>query len=132
METASNKYQTRNEESRFQSILAKGLKEFIYRPVLIEKGEDFERWQLPTHEDHLYAIEKYMWKGDVKINLNQQCQIGMLVEGESVEIITDKKSFTYAYAETFIIPAATENYTIRYSGKENGILLLSYVKDAFC
>lgn len=107
-------------------------KEFISHPVLIEKGESFERWQLPTHEEHLYAIEKYIWKGDVKIQLNGQCQIGMLVEGESIEIITGKKSFTYAYAETFIIPAATENYNIRHSGKDNGILLLSYVKNAFC
>lgn len=106
--------------------------ELISTPVLLEKGECFERWSLPTHEKHLYAIERYVLNGEVSINANGHCHIGMLVEGDALEINTDKLTTHFSFAETFIIPAAASNYRICHTGKSKAVVVISYVKDSYC
>lgn len=110
----------------------KVIKDLISQPVLLEKGERYERWSLPTHEKHLYAIERYVWEGELEISVNGHCHVGMLVEGDAVEISTALQTSRFSFAETFIIPAAASQYRVLHSGTNKAVMVISYVKDSFC
>ena len=56
----------------------------------------------------------------------------MLVEGDRVEVIINKKTTAFHYAETFVIPASVENYSAHYRGNAKAFLVVAYVKDECC
>jgi hypothetical protein len=56
----------------------------------------------------------------------------MLVEGVSIEVVSDGKSQIFKYAETFVIPAAVKQYQLNYQGTDTAFVVVAYVKEAAC
>ena len=105
----------------------------ISKPEVTETGYDWKKIHLPTHPDHFYSIYRYEFNTDIEIQTHNQCHILMLVEGESIELITDQGAHQiFNYAETFAIPAAAKKYKIINRGRTQAKLIVSFVKDEAC
>ncbi len=104
----------------------------ISKPRLLSEEKNYKRFELPTHAEHFYAIERYEFTGEINISTNNQCHIGMLVEGESIEIITNNIQHHFNYAETFVIPAAVNKYVVNNNSNNTAMLVIAYVKDECC
>src|SRR5690606_6743719 len=91
--------------------------QLISKPVLLERTAVFERWNLPTHPEHYYAIHRLHLNGTMTEQTDDQCHSMMVVEGDAVEVITEDESQRpsrrrFHYGGTFIIPAATGSYQL--------------------
>lgn len=105
-------------------------KEHISHPVTIEKGADWELIHLPTHRDHFYDIHRVEFDTEVEIDTNESCHVLMLVEGSAVDIeIAGQAAGHFAYAETFIVPAAAKRYKLINKGSGRAKVIKSFLKD---
>jgi mannose-6-phosphate isomerase class I len=107
------------------------VKEYLVcRPVLLEEGENFELWHLPTHENHLYDVHRIKLKrGSVTIENMNKCHVLSIVEGEALTVSTRHGiQATISYAETFVIPAAAESYTLTNDSTEEVLIVKAFVK----
>jgi mannose-6-phosphate isomerase class I len=87
--------------------------ELLSQPVLVESGSDYKVIDLPTHQEHFYAIRRLEIKSGLNVQTAGKCQIMMVVEGAGVVLeLPSGQKYYYAYAETFIVPAAIESYTL--------------------
>jgi mannose-6-phosphate isomerase class I len=103
--------------------------DLISNPKLLEEGEDWKLFHLPTHETHLYDIMRYHFNNLIEIRTNNKFHVLSLVEGQSICVeIAGLKKREFHFAETFIIPASIHDYrVISLSGKPS-ILIIAYVK----
>ncbi|WP_212004536.1 ROK family protein [Chitinophaga sp. HK235] len=104
----------------------------ISRPQLQEEWVQGKKWQLPTHPEHFYTVDRYEFSGEMRILTNGQCHICMLVEGRQLEVTAGNSTQRFQYAETFVIPAGTDTYTCHYDGEGKAMLVVAYVKDNYC
>lgn len=107
-------------------------KHLISHPFVENEWTGGRKLKLPTHPEHFYTIDRYEFTGEVSIATNGQCHCCMLVEGNSIDVITGDKQDTFSYAETFIIPASVTNYRVRSGSEEKSFLVVAYVKDEHC
>ncbi len=56
----------------------------------------------------------------------------MLVEGEKISVNNDDNSAIFHYAETFVVPAAAESYSITNKGNGKAFVVVAHVKDDHC
>ncbi|SEB11672.1 class I mannose-6-phosphate isomerase [Pedobacter hartonius] len=104
-------------------------KELISKPVVIEEAENWQVVHLPTHKDHFYDVYRLEFDGEIFRNTDDCCHIMMLVEGSAVSIETaDGTKHTYAYAETFVVPAAAGSYTLTNLGEGRARVILAFLK----
>jgi mannose-6-phosphate isomerase class I len=87
--------------------------ELISRPIFLEAQKGYELYHLPTHQQHLYDVHRYVIKTEVNVLTDGKAHVLSLVQGQQIAIIVDGDSFIYSYAETFVVPAAAKEYTIR-------------------
>lgn len=106
--------------------------ELISKQQVTTEWADGRKIELSTHKEHFYAVDRYEFTGETVIKPKGQCHICMLVEGESIEIVVGNKINVFKYAETFVIPAAVEQYTVRSLGNKKAYLVVAYVKDSSC
>lgn len=88
-------------------------REFISQPRTAAVGEGWQLIHLPTHPEHFYDVHRYDFTTRIEATTNGSPHVLNVVEGASV--ILDIDGFPpqrFAYAETFIIPAATEAYRL--------------------
>ncbi|MBC9934472.1 ROK family protein [Chitinophaga qingshengii] len=104
----------------------------ISKPQLQAEWTQGKKWQLPTHPEHFYTVDRYAFSGEVTIPTHNQCHIGMLVEGQQLEVSAGGGTQRFHYAETFVIPAGANSYTCRYDGPGEAMLVVAYVKDNYC
>jgi len=102
-------------------------------PILEAYGKNWKKIHLPTHPDHFYDIYRYEFIDEVKIDTLNQCHLLMLVEGATIELtVNDNEPQNFNYAETFAIPAASEQYKLVNKGSERAKVIVSFVKDEAC
>ncbi|PCI36072.1 MAG: hypothetical protein COB60_00790 [Flavobacteriaceae bacterium] len=105
----------------------------ISKQYIQECGEDWQKVHVPTHPDHFYDVLRYEFDTKITIPTNGQCHILMLVEGQQVAVEEKEgKSQVFNYAETFIVPAAAESYTLINKGTTRAKTIVSFVKESAC
>lgn len=102
--------------------------ELISRPVRIEVHEGYELYHLPTHQQHLYDVHRYLVKTEVNILTDGKAHVLSLVEGKEIAIVLDGDSFIYHYAETVVIPAAVKAYTIKNLTDSPVMVVKAFIK----
>lgn len=104
--------------------------ELISIPVSLEKGADWELIHLPTHKDHFYDVHRLEFDTEMTVATEDSCHVLMLVEGTTVAVeINGKPVGIFHYAETFVIPAATQNYKLLNPGKEKLKVIKAFLKN---
>lgn len=104
--------------------------ELISKPVVIEKGADWQLVHLPTHPDHFYDVHRLEFLTTVTQSTDDTCHVLMLVEGTSVNVRTaNGATATFHYAETFTIPAAAESYTLVNTGGQPAKVVKAFLKN---
>lgn len=103
--------------------------EFISKPYVLAKFDGAEIIHYPTHEIHYYHVHRFDISKELSVETMNQVHVLMLVEGSSIEVEDNMgNKQRYYYAETFIVPAAAEKYTIRNLGPETAKVIVSFLK----
>ncbi len=101
----------------------------ISRPVLISSGRDWRHYHLPTHETHLYDVNRYHITGEKEIKTGNKCLVMNLTGGEEIEVLTSSGlSRNFSFAETFVVPAAAESIRVINRSHEEAVLVSAFVK----
>jgi mannose-6-phosphate isomerase class I len=113
----------------FERKGARVYEELISKPQVIEKGEDWQLVHLPTHREHFYDVHRMEFDKEIGINTHNCCHVMMLVEGESVLLETaEGTKQAFAYAETFVIPAAAGSYKLTNLGAGRAKVIKAFLK----
>lgn len=105
-------------------------RDFISRPVLLEEGNGWQKYHLPTHILHYYDVWRYHFMGSISIETNNNLHVLSLVEGDSIMVETDNgKSMHFHYAETFIIPAAAQRYKLTNLCEREAMVIVAFIKN---
>jgi mannose-6-phosphate isomerase class I len=103
--------------------------ELISKPTVIATGKGWELIHLPTHREHFYDVHRVEFDSVVEISNQGRCHVLMLVEGESILIETaNGRKHTYAFAETFVIPAAAGSYRLTNLGVQRAKVVKAFLK----
>jgi mannose-6-phosphate isomerase class I len=105
-------------------------KELISKPELVASGNDWKIFHLPTHAHHFYDIQRVEFGSKDLLNTDDSCNVMMLVEGSSITLEVDGETHVFHYAETFVIPAASKQYTLVNNGKERAKVVKAFIKDS--
>ena len=88
-------------------------REFISQPRVLSRENGWEMIHLPTHNDHFYDVHRYDFNSAVQGRTEGSPHVLNVVEGPSVILETPgMPPQRFSYAETFVIPAATESYRL--------------------
>ena len=103
--------------------------ELISKPKILKVTDSLTLEHVPTHKEHFYDVYRYRFDNEIHIENNNKCHVWMLVEGTSVTLKTKNgMEFDFNYAETFVVPAAAECYTIVNNGDKHAMMVMSFVK----
>jgi hypothetical protein len=89
-------------------------REFVSKPRSLARGAGWELIGLPTHAEHFYDVHRFDFSTAVESRTDGSPHVLNLVEGASVILETPGNApKRFAFAETFVVPAATERYRLR-------------------
>jgi mannose-6-phosphate isomerase class I len=103
--------------------------QLISQQRVIAEGSDWQLVHLPTHADHFYDVHRIEFDDTHEVETHNVCHVLMLVEGEAIRIETaDGTVHQYAYAETFVVPAAAGAYKLSNLGKSRAKVIKAFLK----
>jgi mannose-6-phosphate isomerase class I len=103
--------------------------ELISKPVVIEESANCELIHLPTTAAHFYDVHRIEFDGTVAIATANCCHVLMIVEGSGLLLETaDGTKQEFAFAETFVIPAAAHSYTLTNLGQSRIKVVKAFLK----
>lgn len=115
---------------RFERQGERVKKELISEPKRIGQQDDVEVWHVPTHAEHFYDVHRLEFDKKASVTTDDSCNVLMLVEGESIEVEVGGQTHLFHYAETFVIPAAAESYTLVNKGSGRVKVVKAFIKDS--
>jgi mannose-6-phosphate isomerase class I len=99
------------------------------KPVLLEKGDGWQTWHLPTHETHLYDVHRHIIKTSAMIPTGNRCLVMNLVGGDRILVETQNGiNREISYAETFVIPAAAGSINVTNLSEREAVLVKAFIK----
>jgi mannose-6-phosphate isomerase class I len=108
---------------------SKVYRELISKPTIIDQGKGWQIVHVPTHPEHFYDVHRIEFDQTITIDTEDSCHVLMLVEGESISVRTaDGTEKIFAYAETFVIPAAAKNYQMTCLGNKRAKVIKAFLK----
>jgi mannose-6-phosphate isomerase class I len=103
--------------------------ELISKQAIIKQGDGWQIVHLPTHAEHFYDVERLEFDTQITVSTNECCHVLMLVEGSAIRIETaDGTLQEYAYAETFVVPAAAFSYRLTNLGDSRAKVIKAFLK----
>ena len=103
-------------------------KELFSHKKQIEIGDDFEIIHYPTHEEHFYDVRRYDFDHAITRETNGSCQVMMLVEGQKVRLEVNGYCEELNYAETFVVPAAANEFKLTNLSSGRAKVINAYLK----
>jgi mannose-6-phosphate isomerase class I len=89
-------------------------REFVAQPRSLVEGAGWNLLHLPTHARHFYDVHRFDFSTAVDGRTDGSPHVLNLVEGPSVLLeLPNHPPQRFAFAETFIVPAAAESYRLR-------------------
>lgn len=103
--------------------------EFVSHPYMMEKGDGWELWHVPTHKNHSYDVYRYVVDTEVEVKTEGKCHALNLVEGSSATVITEGgMTFHLTYAESLVISAAAGSYRIINDSGKPIMMIKAFMK----
>ena len=105
-------------------------RDFVSHPRLIDRGATWELFHLPTHPNHFYDVQRVSFTGRVELPTRGSCQVMSLVEGKTITLETPgglRQCFNYA--ETFVVPAGAERFTLVNEDTQPAMVVMAYLKE---
>ncbi|MGM9741817.1 MAG: class I mannose-6-phosphate isomerase [Candidatus Cryptobacteroides sp.] len=103
--------------------------EFVSHPYMMEKGDGWELWHVPTHKNHSYDVHRYVVDTEVEVKTEGKCHALNLVEGSSATVITEGgMTFHLTYAESLVISAAAGSYRIINDSGKPIMMIKAFMK----
>jgi mannose-6-phosphate isomerase class I len=88
--------------------------ELIAQPRVLGRGADWEWLHLPTHAEHFYDVHRFDFSNRVEARTDGSPHVLNVVEGGPVVLeISNASPQSFAFGETFIVPAAAGSYCLR-------------------
>lgn len=103
-------------------------RELISSPQILEQGEDWKIVHLPTHQQHFYDVHRIEFSKMITTGLEGSCEVMMLVEGSEIVLDADGEEFVFRYAETFVVPASVNSYTLYNHSDVAAKVIRAFVK----
>ena len=104
-------------------------RELVAKPILFREGDDWQVFHLPTHLSHFYDVHRMEFNTSVNVRTYGSPHLLMLVEGTSIRLETENgKHQRFNYAETFIVPAAADNYRLINEGTAPVKVIKAFLK----
>jgi len=104
-------------------------KNLIAKPELIEEGPGWQKFLLTEQKKSWWAVHRVEFVRGFSMVTNDTAYAVNLVEGERVDVITSNgREYPLAYAESMIIPAAAERFTVKNHSMRLCKLLLVFVR----
>lgn len=100
----------------------------VSHPHLATEGDDWQLIHLPTHPEHFYDVHRYEFDSSVSGRTDRSPLVMMLVEGSSITVETGQRRQTFHYAETFVVPAAADNYRLTNLGDQRAKVVVASIK----
>jgi mannose-6-phosphate isomerase class I len=103
--------------------------ELISKPEIIAEQADWQHVHVPTHPEHFYDVHRIEFDHEFAVETDNCCHVMMLVEGQQISIETlDGTKLEFAYAETFVVPAAAKSYVLTNLGKGRAKVIKAFLK----
>jgi mannose-6-phosphate isomerase class I len=104
-------------------------RELIAQPRSLARGESWELIHLPTHVDHFYDVHRFEFSTAIESGTDGSPHVLNVVEGGPVVLETpDAPPQHFAFAETFLVPAATARYRLLSLGGRPAKVIKAFLK----
>jgi len=102
----------------------------LSQPRVIESGEDWQIEHLPTHPDHFYDIQRLTLQSTLNGRTDGSPQVMMVTQGEGVHVAAggSHEPMRFNYAETFVIPADADFFTLQAIGDDPVVVIRSFLR----
>ncbi len=103
--------------------------ELISQPRTLAEGAGWRVVHCPTHREHFYDVHRLEFNSGMEVDTAGSVHILSLVEGKTVVLETASGlKQRFAYAETFVVPAAAGRYRLVSEGGEVVKVVKCFIK----